>query len=126
MQDTIRRIRDRRAEGEGGFTLIELLVVVVIIGVLVAIAIPVYLNYRKGAENKSAQSDIRGAVTAIEQYYTENGNAYPTPDQTVTSPAKMTFAAALNGTQETANLSDKNKLFYHNAGSSYWLCGQNS
>ena len=60
-----------------GFTLIELLVVVVIIGVLVAIAVPVYLNYREGAADKSAQSDVRGAISAMEQYYTNNSNVYP-------------------------------------------------
>src|SRR6185436_5548919 len=77
MKATLQRMREKRAHGESGFTLIELLVVVVIIGVLVAIAIPVYMNYRKGAADKSAQSDVRGAVSAIEQFYTDNGNTYP-------------------------------------------------
>src|ERR1700712_2897436 len=80
MREAINRLRNRNngtPDGEEGFTLIELLVVVVIIGVLVAIAVPVYLNYRKGAADKSAQSDVRGAVSAIEQYYTDNGNVYP-------------------------------------------------
>ena len=76
MRQTLNRMQ-RRGQDDRGFTMIELLVVVVIIGVLVAIAVPVYLNYRKGAANKSAASDVRGAITAIEQYYTENGNAYP-------------------------------------------------
>ena len=76
MQDIISRLRAKK--DDEGFTLIELLVVVVIIGVLVAIAVPVYLNYREGAADKSAQSDVRGAISAIEQYYTDNGNTYPT------------------------------------------------
>jgi type IV pilus assembly protein PilA len=75
MHDIINRLRAKK--GDEGFTLIELLVVVVIIGVLVAIAVPVYLNYRKGAADKSAQSDVRGAVSAIEQFYTDNSNTYP-------------------------------------------------
>jgi type IV pilus assembly protein PilA len=77
MHDTIHRLREKHRTDEG-FTLIELLVVVVIIGVLVAIAVPVYLNYRQGAADKSAQSDVRGAISAVEQYYTDNSNAYPT------------------------------------------------
>ena len=76
MQEIIARLRAGKKNDEG-FTLIELLVVVVIIGVLVAIAVPVYLNYRQGAADKSAQSDVRGAISAVEQYYTSNGNAYP-------------------------------------------------
>jgi type IV pilus assembly protein PilA len=61
-----------------GFTLIELLVVVVIIGILIAIAIPLYLNYENGAKNKSSASDLRGAISAIEQCYTDNNLAFPT------------------------------------------------
>jgi type IV pilus assembly protein PilA len=61
---------------ETGFTLIELLVVVVVIGVLIAIAVPVYLNYTKGAENKAGESDLRNAVTALEACYADYGT-YP-------------------------------------------------
>ncbi|MBG0813114.1 prepilin-type N-terminal cleavage/methylation domain-containing protein [Planomonospora sp. ID82291] len=77
MKETLRRMQEKRANEDRGFTLIELLVVVVIIGVLVAIAIPVYMNYQKGAADKAAQSDVRNAITAVENFYTTNGNAYP-------------------------------------------------
>ena len=108
MKDTLRKLRAKRADGDRGFTLIELLVVVVIIGVLVAIAIPVYLNYRKGAENRSAQSDVRSAITTIEQCYTDNSNAYPASVNSV----GQTMTLSCGGTNETVNLSPNNTAAY--------------
>ena len=61
MLNRLAALREKRENGENGFTLIELLVVVVIIGILIAIAIPLYLNYKQGAADKSAQSDLRNA-----------------------------------------------------------------
>ncbi|GIF19128.1 type IV pilus assembly protein PilA [Actinoplanes tereljensis] len=121
MTDIINRLRSKK--GDEGFTLIELLVVVVIIGVLVAIAVPVYLNYRKGAADKSAQSDVRGAVSAVEQYYTDNGNVYPTAvaatDGIVT---KVTLAAQTGGNAGTITLSSGTKFQLANNGASYVIC----
>ncbi|GAB1689615.1 prepilin-type N-terminal cleavage/methylation domain-containing protein [Krasilnikovia sp. M28-CT-15] len=119
MRDIINRIRAHK--GDEGFTLIELLVVVVIIGVLVAIAVPVYLNYRAGAADKSAQSDVRGAISAMEQYYTDNNNAYP-PDA-----LNKTATFAL-GTSTTAKvtLSDKSEMTIVVSGSTYKICAKNS
>jgi type IV pilus assembly protein PilA len=86
MQNRLAELRRRRAAGESGFTLIELLVVVVIIGILIAIAIPVYLNYQKGAKDKSAASDLRNAISVLEQCNSDNGN-YPSTMAAVVAPA---------------------------------------
>lgn len=105
-------IRARRARGEQGFTLIELLVVVVILGVLVAIAIPVYLNYQKNSNDKAAGADVRNAIAVIENCYATSGS-YPVAN------AGAPVDCALVTSPGTV-------LTYSITGTVYTLCAYNS
>ena len=77
-----------------GFTLVELMVVVVIIGILVAIAIPVYNATTTNAQNKANAANIRVIEGAVQAYLADNGGTY--------ANAVVTNTGAISGTGITA------------------------
>jgi len=118
------RIRKAMEEKEEGFTLIELLVVMIIIGILAAIAIPVFLSQRQKGYDASLKSDLRTIANDLESYNVDN-QAYPT--NTAGAALTPVSGTLTSPTGTILHLSSGNVFWWivNTAGSGYCIVGDN-
>ncbi|NME62427.1 type IV pilin protein [Bifidobacterium thermophilum] len=115
---SVQNALNRRKKGEKGFTLVELLVVVIIIGILAAVAVPIYLNQRKSAWRASVESDVKNASLVLETIAEDNngeivvpgGHGATCPPACYVSVVKTTPAGTLGFYDKDSASHDRQKI----------------
>jgi len=119
MVRKLNKMRDQK-----GFTLIELMIVIAIIGILAAIAVPAFTEYREKGCNSSAVSDLRNAATAQEAYFIDEGTYCNDTATLAGDPYRLYLSDNVVFNITLANTTNYSMEAYHTSGSeSYILNG---
>ena len=111
-----KRIRQRLdGSSEQGFTLIELLVVIIIIGILLAIAVPSYLGFRDRANNNAAKANLRASIPSAEAYYADFGTY-----ETMTKPLMIAIDSGISDSLTVATVAATTYCLTDTVGGKVW------